>query len=235
MVIERDLIISLLKLTREGPVLVEYINKDSRVAEDIVKKLLEKLQNEEMIFFQGDTVEVTSDNRLRLAVKAASLGADVEHVSAFLCWQEFEDIAAIALERNGYFTAKNVRFKHAGRKWEIDIVGCKKPLVICMDCKRWGRGMAPSALKRTAEAQVERTRALAESLPNVSLEIECAKWNKAKFIPVVLSLTQGSFKFYNMVPIVPVLQLQDFLSQLSAYTGSLKHFLKKFDHLGHNF
>jgi Holliday junction resolvase-like predicted endonuclease len=235
MVIERDLLISLLKLTREGPVLVEYVKKDARIAEDIVKKLLEKLQNEDVIYLQGDSVEVTSDNRLRLAVKAASLGADVEHVSAFLRWQEFEDIAAVALERNGYVVAKNVRFKHAGRKWEIDVVGCKKPLVICIDCKHWRHGMAPSALKRIAEAQVERTRALAESLPNVSLEIECAKWNKAKFIPAVLSLTQGRFKFYDMVPIVPVLQLQDFLSQLPAYTGSLKYFVKEFDHLGHDF
>jgi Holliday junction resolvase-like predicted endonuclease len=235
MVIERDLLISLLKLTREGPALLEYVKKDARIAEDIVKKLLEKLQNEDIIYLQGDTVEVTSDNRLRLAVKAASLGADVEHVSAFLRWQEFEDIAAIALERNGYVVAKNVRFKHAGRKWEIDVVGCKKPLVICVDCKHWRHGMAPSALKRIAEAQVERTRALAESLPNVSLEIECAKWDKAKFIPAVLSLTQGSFKFYDRVPIVPVLQLQDFLSQLPAYTASLKYFLKEFDHLSHDF
>jgi Holliday junction resolvase-like predicted endonuclease len=235
MVIERDLLISLLKLTREGPALLEYVKKDARIAEDIVKKLLEKLQNEDMIYLQGDTVEVTSDNRLRLAVKAASLGADVEHVSAFLRWQEFEEITAIALERNGYVVAKNVRFKHAGRKWEIDIVGCKKPLGICIDCKHWRHGMAPSALKRIAEAQVERTRALAESLPNVSLEIECAKWDKAKFIPAVLSLTQGSFKFYDMVPIVPVLQLQDFLSQLPAYTGSLKYFSKEFDHLSHDF
>jgi Holliday junction resolvase-like predicted endonuclease len=235
MVIERELLISLLKLTREGPVLVEYVKKDARIAEDIVTRLLEKLQNEDMVYLQGGTVEVTSDNRLRLAVKAASLGADVEHVSAFLRWQEFEDIAAIALERNGYVVAKNVRFKHAGRKWEIDVVGCKKPLVACIDCKHWHHGMAPSALKRIAEAQVERTRALAESLPNVSLEIECAKWNKAKFIPAILSLTQGSFKFYDMVPIVPVLQLQDFLSQLPAYTASLKYFLKEFDHLSHDF
>ena len=235
MVVERDLLISLLKLTKDGPVLIEDVNKDSRIASDIVRKLLEKLQNEDMIYLQGDTIKATNDNRLRLAVKAASLGADVEHISAFLRWQEFEEIAAIALERNGYVVAKNVRFKHAGRKWEVDIVGCKKPLVICIDCKHWRHGMATSALKRTAEAQVERTRALAASLPHVSLEIECTKWNKAKFIPTVLSLTQGRFKFYDMVPIVPVLQLQDFLSQLPAYTESLKYFSKTFNHLGNDF
>lgn len=235
MVVERELLISLLKLTKDGAVLIEDVNKDYRIASDIARKLLEKLQNEDLLNLQGATVKVTSDNRLRLAVKAVSLGADVERVSAFLSWQEFEDIAAIALERNSYAVVKNVRFKRAGRKWEMDIVGCKKPLVVCIDCKHWGHGLSPSALKRIIEAQVERARALAESLPNVSLEIECAKWNKAKFIPVVLSLTQGRFKFYDRVPIVPVLQLQDFLSQLPAYTESLKYFSKEFNHLAHNF
>lgn len=235
MVVERELLISLLKLTKDGAVLIEDVNKDYRIASDIARKLLEKLQNEDLLNLQGATVKVTSDNRRRLAVKAVSLGADVERVSAFLSWQEFEDIAAIALERNSYAVVKNVRFKRAGRKWEMDIVGCKKPLVVCIDCKHWGHGLSPSALKRIIEAQVERARALAESLPNVSLEIECAKWNKAKFIPVVLSLTQGRFEFYDRVPIVPVLQLQDFLSQLPAYTESLKYFSKEFNHLAHNF
>ena len=235
MAIEIALIMSILKLTKNGPVPQEAIAKDARLPSDTASKLLRKLQTDGMVYLSDNNVDADANSRLKLAVSAVALGADIEHVSDFLRWQEFEDIAAIALERNGYVVAKNVRFKHAGRKWEIDIVGCKKPLVICTDCKHWRHGMAPSALKRTAEAQVERTRALAASLPHVSLEIECTKWNKAKFIPTVLSLTQGRFKFYDMVPIVPVLQLQDFLSQLPAYTESLKYFSKEFDHLAHDF
>jgi Holliday junction resolvase-like predicted endonuclease len=233
--IEIGLIMSILKLTKNGPASRESVNKDAKLPSDIASKLLRKLQTDGMVYLSDNNVDADAGSRLKLAIRAVALGADIERVSDFLSWQEFEDIAAIALERNGYVVAKNVRFKHAGRKWEIDIVGCKKPLVICIDCKHWRHGMAPSALKRIAEAQVERTRALAASLPHVSLEIECAKWNKAKFIPTVLSLTQGNFKFYDMVPIVPVLQLQDFLSQLPAYTESLKYFSKTFDHLGHDF
>jgi Holliday junction resolvase-like predicted endonuclease len=231
MVIERDLLISLLKLTKDGPVLTEYVNQDARIASDIVRKLLEKLQNEDMLYLKEDTVEANSDNRLRLAVKAASLGADVEHISAFLRWQEFEDIAAIALERNGYVVAKNVRFKHAGRRWEIDVVGCRKPLVLCVDCKHWQRGVKPSALRKIVEAQVERAHALANTLPSAALKVECVKWNRAKFVPVILSLIPSSFKFYDNVPVVPVLQLQDFLIQLPAQVESLTYFVKEFSHL----
>jgi Holliday junction resolvase-like predicted endonuclease len=231
MAIERDLLISLLKLTKDGPVLIKYVNKDSKIAADIIRKLLEKLQNEDLIYLNGDTVEANSDKRLRLAVKAASLGVDVERISTFLRWQEFEDIAALALERNGYIVAKNMRFKHAGHKWEIDVVGCRKPLVLCLDCKHWQRGVKPSALRKIVEAQTERAYALADTLPSPKLKVKCVEWNKAKFIPVILSLIPSSFKFYNTVPVVSILQLQDFLIQLPAYVKSLKHFMKEFTHL----
>jgi Holliday junction resolvase-like predicted endonuclease len=235
MAIERDLLLSLLKLTKDGPVLVEHVKSDAKTTLSIAKKLLEKLQNEDIIYLKQGTVEANNCSRLKLAVKAVSVGADVEHVSNMLRWQEFEEIAAVALEKNGYVVAKNVRFKHVGRKWEIDIVGCRKPLVACIDCKHWRHGTSPSALKRIAEAQVERTRALAESLPNIALKLECAKWDKAKIVPAILTLMPVSFKFYDKVPIVPVLQLQDFLSELPAYTESLKYFLREFNHLRHDF
>ena len=231
MVIERDLINSLLKLTKDGPVLIESVNQDSRIASDIVRKLLRKLQNEDLLYLNRNTVEADSSKRLRLAVKAVSLGADVEGISTFLCWQEFEDIAALALERNGYAVAKNMRFKYAGRRWEIDVVGCRKPLVLCLDCKHWQRGVKPSALRKIVEAQTERAKALANTMPSPKLEVKCVKWNKATFIPVILSLIPSSFKFSDDVPAVPVLQLQDFLVQLPAYVESLKYFTKKFSHL----
>ena len=231
MIVERNLIMSLLKLTKDGPVLIEIVKKDSRITSDIAIKLLEKLQKECLIYLSNDKVEASNEGRLLLAVKAASLGMDVEQVSSFLPWQEFESIATLALKNNGYEIAKNVRFKHAGRRWEIDVVGCRKPLVVCVDCKHYHHGLSPSVMNKIADAQVERTRALAEALPNVALKVDCAKWIKAKFVPVVLSLLPASFKFCGNVPIVPVLQLQDFLSQLPAYAHSLTCFQKVFNHL----
>ena len=176
-----------------------------------------------------------SSSRLKLAVKAASLGADIEHISDLLCWQEFEEIAAIALKNNGYIVKNNVRFKHEGKRWEIDVVGCKKPLVICIDCKHWQRAISPSALKKIVDLQAQRTQALADTLPSITTKLDCVKWEKAKFIPAVLSLIPSAYKFYEKVPVVPVLQLQDFICQLPAYTETLKFFPKTFKTLSHNF
>jgi Holliday junction resolvase-like predicted endonuclease len=231
MIIERKLIMSLLKLTKDGPVSIENVKKDSRITLDVAANLLQKLQDEGAVYLRNGRIKASSEGRLLLAVKATYLGMDVEQASSFLCWQEFESIATLALKNNGYDVAKNVRFKQISRKWEIDVIGCKKPLVVCVDCKHYHHGLSPSAMKKIVDAQVERTKALAETLPNVALKVNCTKWIKAKFVPVVLSLLPASSKFCGNVPIVPVLQFQDFLSQLPAYANSLMHFHRNFQHL----
>ena len=43
MVIERNLLISLLKLTKNGSVLIKDVNKNSKIASDIVRKMLKML------------------------------------------------------------------------------------------------------------------------------------------------------------------------------------------------
>lgn len=224
MSIERELIISLLKLTREGSVSHELINKEAKIPLQIGEELLQRLQNDGLVYVREGLVEADSVQRLKLAVRAVELGADVERVSSALEWQEFENMAAVALERNGYAVQRNLRFKHAGRKWEVDVVGCKKPVVISIDCKHWRHGMFPSVLKKIAEEQRERTKALADSLPNPAVKIKFASWEMVILIPAVLSLTVGRSKLCDGVPVVPVLQLQDFVSQVPVYVNSLEHF-----------
>jgi Holliday junction resolvase-like predicted endonuclease len=219
--IEGDLLISILKLTRDGPVSQEVINSEQRLPASLVGELLRKLQSDGLIYLRGSMVEVSSVQRLRLAVRALESGGDLERVSGFLKWKEFEGMAEVALESNGYIVVKNLHFKHGGRRWEMDIIGWKSPIVICMDCKHWHHGLEKSAAEKIVEQQTERTRALVMSLPNPSLKIEFLSYGILKFVPAVLSLTFGKFKFYERVPIVPVLQLQDFLNQLPASADSL--------------
>jgi Holliday junction resolvase-like predicted endonuclease len=234
MSVERNIVISTLKLTKNRVALIEDVNKEAHVPSSVACQLLQKLQTEQLINLKDGNIEADSTGRLQLAVKAVSLGADIEVISNLLCWQEFEEIASYALKNNGYTVQNNVRFKHGGRRWEIDVVGCKKPLVVCVDCKHWGHAIATSALTKIVNAQVDRTEAFADSLPNVKLQIPCTQWEKAKFVPVVLSLLQGAYKYVHEVPVVPVLKLQDFINQLPLYTEELKVYHKTFPSLIHN-
>lgn len=234
MFVERNLLISLLKLTKNGPAFTELVNKEAHLPAETTLKLLAKLQNEDLVYLKQGYIEVTSGCRIKLAVQAIALGADVESVSNLLCWQEFEEITGVTLRNNEYTVSNNVRFKQGGRRWEIDVVGCRKPLVVCIDCKHWKHSIAPSALKRIVNEQIERTCALRDFLPNPDSNIECTQWHNAKFVPVVLSLMPSAFKFYCDTPIVPILGVQDFINQLPVYIESLKYFSKTFNQLSHH-
>lgn len=229
--IERDVIISLLKLTNNRAVTQEAVKLEAKVPSSACKELLQKLQRENLLYLNGDKIDIDTTNRLKLAVKAAELGADVERLSGCLSWQEFEGIAAIALEQNGYAVAKNVRFKYEGKRWEIDVVGCRNPFVICIDCKHWHHGMHPSTLSKMTTSQAMRVEAFAATLPSASTNIECRRWPKAMLFPILLSLIPAASKFYDAVPVVPVFQLQDFINQLPAHVDLLKHFSVRFSHL----
>ena len=229
--VEMDLVICILKLTVKKSVVHEEIKNEVKMPSNLLSKLLRKLQNDGLIIVEGDAVKATSRQRLELAAKATQLGGDLEKISRLLSWKEFEDIAAEAFARNCYRVTKNLHFKHKSHRWEIDIVGCRKPFVICVDCKHWQRALSPSMLEKTVREQISRTKALAESLPNPAFKTDFSSWNKIKALPVVLTLVTGQFKFHHNVPVVSVLQLQDFLSQFFAYQASLLYFPVHVNHL----
>ena len=234
MSIERNLLISLLKVAKNGPALTELVKTESHLPSTTMEKLLRTLQSQGLVYLKQGSIELETGSRLKLAAKAVSLGADLEQVSNLLRWQEFEEITALALVNNGFTVLNNMRFKHVNKRWEIDVVACRKPLVLCVDCKHWQHSIAPSALRQIVDAQIERVSALAASLPNPSLKIDCTKWENAKFLPVILSLLPSAFKFYLKVPIVPILQVQDFLTQFPAYLQELRFVSKTFSNLTNN-
>ena len=42
-------------------------------------------------------------------------------------------------------------------------------------------------------------------------------------MPLILSLVPGPRRFFNAVPVVPILQLQDFISEVEVELDSLRH------------
>jgi len=224
MSIEKEMIIALLGETQNGPVSHETIKKHAKMPQQVAEKLLQTLQKAGLVYVNQDSVEVNTLQRFRLATRALSLGADMERVSSFLQWQEFETMAALALEQNRYEIIQNLRFKYNGRRWEIDVVGCAKSMILCIDCKHWHHALSLSALERIAVEQVKRTKALADSSPNPAFKSINGYFEGAKIVPIVLTLMDCRFKFYENVPIVPILQIQDFLNQLPEYIERIAHF-----------
>jgi len=224
MLAEREVLVSLLKLTSEGAVKLDSLSQEARVPVQVVKEVLRR--NSDLLTYVPSLkmVAVGSEQRMKMALKAISLEADIERVCTFLTWLEFEDISILAFEANDFETKKHFRFSWSNRRWEIDIMGLKKPLIICADCKHWRHGWSGSGSRKAAEMQKERTKALSEASKTLDDKIGARIWKHAYFVPMVLSLVPANQKFYNGVPIVPVLQLRDFLSQIPAYLDKIAHF-----------
>lgn len=204
---------------------------DTKLSLDNVKSVLKKFQNDDFIIIKEKTVEANNYGRIMLSVKAIELGADIENVTRMLHWKEFEGITALALEKNNFLVKKNLRFTYLKKRNEIDIIGLKKPIILCIDCKHWHREVNFSSLKDIVSNQVRRTKDLMKFLPNISTKLECASWEFGIFIPAILLLISNPQKFYDSVPLIPILQFQDFLNQLLGNMQQIKFFKKSFHHL----
>jgi Holliday junction resolvase-like predicted endonuclease len=218
---EREILISILKLTKEGPVHIELLAKDSKVPLSVVKGYVAKNAGLGLIDKRDKIVRVTSIQRLKIALRAVSLGADFERVCRNLSWKEFEEIAMKTLQINGYSTIKHFRFRHKNRVWVIDLLAAKGRTVVCVDCKRWRKRLTASTAEKVVEAQVERVTALSEAFAKVKGKINFTLENSVFLVPVILSLVSSPLKFCRGVPIVPILQLQNFLNELPAQVHSL--------------
>jgi Holliday junction resolvase-like predicted endonuclease len=191
---------------------------------DIADEVLRKLDEESLIILNQNKLTTAPKQRLELAIEAIKQGADPQRTCRFLEWKEFENIAAATFEANGYTVKKNVHFKAASKRWEIDLIACKQPQIVCVDCKHWQHGCNRAAIGKTVDAQMERTKAFEGSLQKFIEALALNKWTSGILIPVVITLTTNTLKIHNNTPIVPVLQLQNFINELPAQAVLLTHF-----------
>jgi len=224
MTVERNLLRSILKLTKRGPIEKTLISRDAQIPVQIADDMLKDFSKAGFIQLRGKVIEASLNQRVKIAIHAIRLGADFESVCNFLEWNEFEKIAATTFEFSHFNVIKGLRFKWAGRKWEVDVLGCREPIIVSADCKHWHHGWTRSAITKTIDAQMERTQALANAVPTLREKMGLADWKEATLIPMVLSLFPAPLKFYRNTPVVPILQLQDFLNELPAHIDSLTHF-----------
>ena len=227
MTTKTDVIIYILKHSSSGPVAESAVAMDTNVPVHVANNVLVRLREMRLIEYQNELIELTSNQRVKLAIHAINHGTDIERVCKVLEWKEFENFAATAFEKNNFAVKRNFRFKASGRRWEIDVVAYSEPIVVCVDCKRWRRGWGNSAIRRVAAAQAQRTEALTRNLQSIQRELGLIDWKQATLFPVILSLFPGTVKFYSRVPVVPILQLQNFVDEFQGHVSDLAHFRAK--------
>ena len=190
----------------EGGVSVTDFSIVTELDEISAKELLYTLVQNGIGTWNDDLVDFDIPNdRLQTALFAIKLGADVESVSEYLTWQDFESITGLILEKKDFDITKNLILTKP--RMEIDVVGTKMDIALLIDCKHW-KTMSKSALDEIVKKQVERVKRYVAD-ENMSA------------LPVIVTLHQEEVQFIENVPIVPIMKLSSFLDEFVGNLDSL--------------
>ena len=190
----------------EGGVSVTDFSIVTELDEISAKELLYTLVQNGIGTWNNDLVDFDIPNdRLQTALFAIKLGADVESVSEYLTWQDFESITGLILEKKDFDVTKNLILTKP--RMEIDVVGTKMDIALLIDCKHW-KTMSKSALNEIVKKQVERVKRYVSD-ENMSA------------LPVIVTLHQEEIQFIENVPIVPIMKLSSFLDEFVGNLDSL--------------
>ena len=179
----------------------------SEMDEFSAKELLQIFIHNGIGRLDENIVEFHDSDRISASVFAIRNGANIEDVSEFLSWQNFEELVSHILDENGFQVQKNLILTKP--RMEIDVVGTKLGISILIDCKHWKR-MTQSALNDIVNKQVERVKSYVEKTESTSA------------VPVIVTLHQEKVDFVNQVPIVPIMELSSFLDEFYGNLDKMK-------------
>ena len=105
------------------------------------------MTNEKIIFEKSSSI--------KLALLAVKNGSDIEYVSRFLDWKDFELFIGETLYAEDFHVIHNYYLK--GRKrYQIDLIGIHNSLFLAIDCKHWKYGHSRTRLNISSQIQFER-------------------------------------------------------------------------------
>lgn len=173
-------------------------------SKSVAKSVLDYLQVNNIGYVSKKTVKFSGYDRIHVAVLALQMRGDIEQVSTYLSWKDFEKLASEVLRSFGYRTSINVRF--AKPRMEIDVVGTSSDgFTIAVDCKHWKRSNL-SSISNFSQKQAVRARWLIKYQKTIS-----------QVVPVVLTLHAESISFINGVPLVPIHKFRFFIMDVKGF------------------
>ena len=181
---------------------------------------------------RGNYIDYIIIEKLPFIIRSLKyLQLDITLLSNLLDYDGFEALVKLILSESNYFTTKNYRFtdktnfksKTKQSKYEIDVIGIHRDIILLIDCKQWKRKDSYSAINKAANLQYMRALALKKNhelfsgLLETLIGIKKVQKLKPPFllIPLMVTLESNWIKINdNSVPIVSIYQLNSFLEEL---------------------
>jgi hypothetical protein len=150
------------------------------------------------------TIKFSGSDKLYAAVIAVQMSCDIEQISRYLSWKDFEKLASEVLRSFGYHTRTNVRLVKP--RMEIDVVGTSTDgFAIAVDCKHWKRSNL-SSITNFSQKQAARSERLLKYDKTIS-----------QVVPVMLTLHAESVMFVGRVPLVPIHRFRSFIIDVKGF------------------
>ncbi len=185
------------------------------------QSLLRTLESARLLHKDADSWTFQGYSKVRVAIRALQLGEPNRLVLTALTWQEFEEFVAHVLTFHEFQICHRFRFSDT-RRYEIDIVAGRQPVLFCIDCKQYGvRLNKASSLRNAADDQFHRTRALADAFTQFQAKLGCLDWSNPVLIPMVVTMLIEDIQFHEKIPIVPASLLNAFLLKYEERVDSL--------------
>ena len=127
---------------------------------------------------------------------------DLEQVSKEAVWQNFEVLVGFIFEANDFQVNVNKVRTFNKKRRQYDVIAKKNNRTYLVECKKWsGNRYRLSALKKAIQQHKERT----EFYRNLTEE---------NLVPVIVTFIEEDIKFYEGMPIIPILRLNSFISEI---------------------
>ncbi|MFX1575714.1 MAG: hypothetical protein ACFFCF_00925 [Promethearchaeota archaeon] len=169
-------------------------------------------------------------SKVRVAIRALQLGEPNRPVLSALTWQEFEQFVARVLIFHEFHVCHRFRFSRK-RRYEIDIVAGRQPVLFSIDCKQYGVRLGKAtSLRNAAEAQKERTEVLAMNFAKFQADLGCLDWTAPILIPMLVTMLTEDIHFHEQIPIVPAALLNAFLLNFEKQIDQVYFIRPSFGH-----
>ncbi|MFW9831367.1 MAG: restriction endonuclease [Candidatus Thorarchaeota archaeon] len=160
--------------------------------------------------------------KVQIAIRALQLGEPQRAILQALTWQEFEEFVACVFTFHDFEVHHRFRFS-TNRRFEIDIVAGRNPIMFCVDCKQYGVRLGKTAaLKTASEEQLSRTKTLATNFVRFQTQLGCLDWQKPLLTPLLVTMLHEDIQFHEQIPIVPAARLNAFILNFEERLDNLQ-------------
>jgi hypothetical protein len=183
----------------------EEISEYTRIPLEDIPILLESLYRVAGV----DNPYDLRSSRFKVFTFLTESSSNLEDAASLLRWREFESFTSMILSHLGFDTVLGYRFSFSNRRWEIDVLGFREPIVVAVDCKHMRRGYS-GMLSRSIRMHKARVEAFAHIL-RCSFHRIVDRWRIIRVIPVIVTLKRSAHTIVDGVPVVHISALRDFI------------------------